>query len=112
MQQKLQGSLSASFKASPPVFGLHAAVQEWKHMVSVRGGQAGLLDKPPHREAMVNTDTVTATTPAAQEGDEMILTYNWYSGVIIAKLLETMSLYKMHHVHSNYRVISEPLVAH
>lgn len=50
MQQKLQGSLSAPFKASPPVFGLNVAVQKLKHMVSIRGGQVGLLDKPPPTE--------------------------------------------------------------
>lgn len=57
-------------------------------MVSVRGGQAGLLDKPPHREATVNTDTViTATTLAAQEGDEMISTYHSYSGGYYSKVV-------------------------
>lgn len=35
-------------KAAPPVFRLHAVVQEWKHMVSVRG-------EAPHGEEMANT---------------------------------------------------------
>lgn len=33
-------------------------------------------------------------------------------GLIIAELLETMSLYKMLHVHSNYRAISDLPVPH
>lgn len=75
--------------------------------------RAGWPVAPPHREATVNTNTViTATTLAAQEGDEMISTYHSCSGVIIAKLLETMSLDETLHVHSNYRVISEPPVPH
>lgn len=88
MQQKLQGSLSAPFKASPPVFGLHVAVQEGNTWSRSEEGRLACWTSPPHREATVNTDTViTATTLAAQEGNEMISTYHSYSGGYYSKVV-------------------------
>lgn len=106
-------SLSAPFKATPPVFGLHAAVQEWKtHGPGQRRAGWPVGQAPPRRGNGSHLHGYSHRTGSTGKGTRFYLHTTDVMGLITAEVLETMSLYKMLVVHPNSCATLDPPMPH
>lgn len=107
-------SLCPLSKLSPPVFwGSMRLSRNGKHMVPVRGGQAGLLDKPPPTERQRFTPSrVQPPHRQHRKRTQIYLNTTDVMGLITAEVLQTMFLSKRLGVHSNSGAILDLPMPH